>query len=82
MRTFWFSLLLLVIVQATNGQAPGDENQVCVEITPVVNQMVLMGSFYYIRLLEANGGPWIVVDNDTNNDGMGGSSVPMVSETP
>ena len=80
MRALWsFILLLLVIVQATTGQAPGDEDERCVE--DVVNEEDLMSSFNYRNLVPRNGGPWTVVDDDDNNDNlMFGSSLTTVSE--
>ena len=76
MRAFC-SFLLLLVVQATNGQAPGDEDDVCVQFNTFVNEIVLMDSLNYRDLV---GGPWIVVDRDDNNDALGGTSSPRVSE--
>ena len=81
MRAFYFFLLLAIAVHATTGQAPGDEDNACLgnPLRPtVINQDILMASFNYRELLEGNGGPWIVVDRDTNNDVRGGTSTPMV----
>ena len=81
MRALWsFILLLLVIVQATTGQAPGDEDERCLE--DVVNEEVLMSSFNYRNLVPSNGnpGPWTVVDDDDNNDGLTFASDTTVSE--
>ena len=81
MRARWsFILLLLVIVQATTGQAPGDEDERCVEDVTVVNEEVLMSSFNYRNVVPRNGGPWTVVDDDDNNDNLMFSSLTTVSE--
>ena len=67
MRALWsFILLLLVIVQATTGQAPGDEDERCLE--DVVNEEGLMSSLTYRNLISSMGGPWTVVDDDNNID--------------
>ena len=69
MRALWsFILLLLVIVQATTGQAPGDEDERCLE--DVVNEEDLMSSHNYINLIPSTNsvGPWTVVNDDNNND--------------
>jgi len=67
MRALWFFVVLLVTVHATTRQAPGDEDNVCVEINEqfrtFVNQKVLMSNFNYLNLLEPNG-PWAAVDED------------------
>ena len=72
MRALWsFILLLSVIVQATTGQAPGDEDERCLE--DVVNsEEVLMSSSNYRNLVEGvtGVGPWTVVNDDDNNDGL------------
>ena len=81
MRALWsFTLLLLVIVQATTGQAPGDEDERCLQ--DVVNEEDLMSSFNYRNLVPSvNGvGPWTVVDDDNNNDGLTFTSATTVSE--
>ena len=81
MRARWsFILLLLVIVQATTGQAPGDEDGQCVE--DVVNEEDLMSSFNYKNLVPSTSGvgPWTVVDDDNNNDDSPFASVTTVSE--
>ena len=78
MRALWSLILLLVIVQATTGQAPGDEDNFCLE--DVVNEEILMGSLYYRNLVSGNGAPWTVVDDDNNNDGLTFSSSTTVSE--
>ena len=69
-----FLLLVLFTVKATTGQAPGDEDEVC--LMDIVNEEVLMSSFYYRNLL-INRSPWSVVDNDTNN---GNPSVTTVNK--
>ena len=69
MKAFWF---LLITVHAVTGQAPGDEDQLCFTVStrePFVNQIVLMSSLNYINLLESDGGPWAVLNEDDNNDG-------------
>lgn len=49
----------------TGRQAPGDEDDVCLEnATRVVNEVVLMRSFNYRHLFKENGGPWSIVDDD------------------
>ena len=65
-----FILLLLVIVQAITGQAPGDEDERCLE--DVVNEEVLMSSSNYRNLVQgfSGVGPWTVVNDDHNNDGL------------
>ena len=71
MRALWsFILLLLVIVQATTGQAPGDEDDVCLQ--DVVNEEVLMSISNYRNLLQgvSDVGPWTAVNDDDNNDGL------------
>ena len=78
MRALWSFILLLVIVQATTGQAPGDEDDVCLE--DVVNEEVLMSSLYYRNLISGDEAPWTVVDNDSNNDGLPFASRTTVSE--
>ena len=82
MRTLslWsFILLLLVVVQATTGQAPGDEDDSCLE--DVVNEEDLMSSFNYRNLVPSRGGPWTVVNDDNRNDGLTFSSRTIVSKT-
>ena len=67
-------LLYLLSLFATGSMpqrvAPGDEDQVCVTVTvtPVLNQEILMTSFNYRNLLEGNGAPWTVVDEDDHNN--------------
>ena len=82
MRALCSFLLLLVTVQATTGQAPGDEDESCVE--DVVNEEVLMSSLYYRNLVPdvvlAPEAPWSVVNNDSNNDNQPFASLTTVSE--
>ena len=83
MRALWsFILLLLVIVQATTGQAPGDEDDLCLELSleDVVNEEDLMSIANYRNLLPSRGGPWTVVNDDMNNDGLTFFSVTTVTE--
>ena len=86
MRALWsFFLLLLVIVQATTGQAPGDEDEICLLVRlvdRVANEEVLMSSFNYRNLVPrfSGVGPWTVVNDDNNNDGLTFNSVTTVSE--
>ena len=78
MKSFW---LLLITVHAVTGKTPGDEDQLCFSLPtrePFVNQMVLMSSFNYETLL--NGGPWVVLNEDNNNDGLTFTSQTTVSE--
>ena len=80
MRALWsFILLLSVIVQATTGQAPGDEDDVCLE--DVVKEEILMSSFNYRNLVLSRGGPWTVVNDDDNNDGLTFNTLTTVSKT-
>ena len=71
MRNLWYCLLLSIVVKAITGQAPGDETVSCLtRITrqSFANQILLMSSHNYNNLIEA-GGPWIVRNEDDNNDG-------------
>ena len=78
MRTLWsFLLLLLVAVRAITGQAPGDEDNICLQ--DVLNEEDLMSSFNYRNLVQDRGGPWTVVNNDDNNDAFTSTSVTTVS---
>ena len=81
MRALCSFLLLLVTVQAATGQAPGDEDDDCVK--DIVNEEVLMSSFYYKNLVPdvdlAPEAPWSVVNNDSNNDNQPFASVTTVS---
>ena len=70
MRALCAFLLLVFTVEATTGQAPGDEDDICLSMRDFVNEEVLMSSFNYRNLL-INRAPWIVVDNDDNNDNVG-----------
>ena len=81
MRALWFMLLLLITAHAVTGQAPGDEDQLCIMLPtrePFLNQVVLMSSLNYDTILA--GGPWIVLNEDNNNDGRTFSSQTTVSE--
>ena len=79
MIALWsFLLLLLVAVRAITGQAPGDEDGVCLQ--DVFNEEDLMSSLNYRDLVPSRGGPWAVVNNDDNNDGFTSISVTAVSE--
>ena len=71
-------VLYSVIVQTATGQAPGDEDDSCLE--DVVNEEDLMSSFNYRNLLPSNGGPWTVVNDDNNNDGLTFGSLTTVNE--
>ena len=78
MRELWYFLLLSIFVQATSGQAPGDEDDVCLRLPTrpsFANQIVLMSSRNYIRLIEGENHPWIVVDRDSNNGGTSSTTV-------
>ena len=71
--------LLLLLVQAVTGQAPGDENTHCTEFLPSLNPpqnvfddppnvVPLMDSSHYISLLPPNPNPvWQSIDLDDNN---------------
>ena len=66
-----YFLLLSIFVLAISGQAPGDEVEFCLTLPTrpsFADQIVLMSSRNYERLIESEG-PWIVVDRDNNNDG-------------
>ena len=68
MKAFWF---LLITVHAVTGHAPGDEDQLCLFLPtrePFVNQIVLMSTLNYEFVLESEGGPWFVLNEDDNND--------------
>ena len=77
------SLFLLFATGSMQRVAPGDEDDMCVE--PVINQEILMASFNYANLLESGysgsfrRGPWVVVNQDNNNDGLTFSSLTTVS---
>ena len=82
MRNLWYCLLLSITVKAVTGQAPGDESDNCLtRITrqSFANQILLMSSHNYERLIE-DGGPWIVRNEDDNNDGRTFSSDTTVSD--
>ena len=64
-------LLMSFFVINSAQQAPGDEDELCLSLPsrpPVVNQEILMWSRSYRDLLERDA-PWIVLDEDNNNDG-------------
>ena len=68
--------LLMVAVVMTTGQAPGDEQELCVTSLPNLGQnivedppngIILMDSSHYARLLPPNSGAvWQEVDLDGN----------------
>ena len=72
MRELWYFVLLESITfMAVLGQAPGDETVSCLtRITrqSFANQILLMSSHNYDDLIEDDG-PWIVRNEDDNNDG-------------
>ena len=71
MRKLWYFLLISITFETVTGQAPGDENVSCLtRITrqSFANQILLMSSHNYINLIEDDG-PWIVRNEDDNNDG-------------
>ena len=68
-----------------NAQAPGDEDSACTYYIRQIggsnsgsSGLTLMRSSNYVNLLESNGGPWIVVDEDDNNNELMGNSTPTV----
>ena len=82
MRELWYFLLLSITVKAVTGQAPGDETDTCLtRITrqSFANQILLMSSHNYNNLIEDDG-PWIVRNEDDNNDGGTFSSQTTVSD--
>ena len=71
MRNLWYCLLLSIAVKAVTGQAPGDETDRCLTTITrqsFANQILLMSSHNYNNLIEDDG-PWIVRNEDDNNDG-------------
>ena len=65
-------LLVSFFAISRTQQAPGDEDRICQTLIgrpAVVNQEILMWSYNYRNLLEDEGGQWIVVDEDSNNEG-------------
>ena len=73
MRNLWYCLLLSIAVKAVTGQAPGDETDRCLTTITrqsFANQILLMSSHNYDDLIEEDG-PWIVRNEDDNNDGRG-----------
>ena len=82
MRELWYFLLLSITVNTITGQAPGDETDSCLtRITrqSFANQILLMSSHNYNNLIEEDG-PWIVRNEDDNNDGRTFSSETTVSD--
>ena len=75
------SLFLLFATGSMQRVAPGDEDDVCVElgVETVSNQEILMASFYYRNLVQRVGSPWVVVNQDNNNDGLPFGSSTTVS---
>ena len=72
MTELLYFLLLSIFVQAISGQAPGDESEFCSTLigrSSFSDQIVLMSSYNYRNLIK-NEGPWIVVDQDNNNNGV------------
>ena len=82
MRELWYFILLeSITIMAVLGQAPGDETVSCLtRITrqSFANQILLMSSHNYNNLIEEDG-PWIVRNEDDNNDGGTFSSQTTVS---
>ena len=74
MKELWYFMLLeSITITAVLGQAPGDETDICLtRITrqSFANQILLMSSHNYDDLIEDDG-PWIVRNEDDNNDGRG-----------
>ena len=70
-------LVLFHTFTISYGQASGDEDASCVTL-PNRNEIVLMDSSNYLNLLRDDGGPWIVVDEDDNNEELMGRSIPTV----
>ena len=71
MRELWCFLLLSITVKIVTAQAPGDETVSCLtRITrqSFANQILLMSSHNYNDLIGGDG-PWIVRNEDDNNDG-------------
>ena len=82
MRKLWYLLLLSITFETVTGQAPGDETDTCLtRITrqSFANQILLMSSHNYNTLIEDDG-PWIVRNEDDNNDGGTFSSQTTVSD--
>ena len=84
---FLAAVLLLHMFVTGDTQAPGDEDSACVDLQrippfsqPPVYEITLMKNSNYNYLLESNGGPWIVVDEDNNNDDLMGNSTSTVCQ--
>jgi len=83
MRVLGYFVLLIITVHVTTGQrqAPGDEDQLCIDnlLRPqIVNQDILMASFDYVDIIQTTDAPWAVVDLDGNNNPTTNSRFPMV----
>ena len=65
-------------MHATIGQAPGDEDERCLE--DIVNEEDLMSSLDYRNLVRSRGGPWTVIDDDNSNDNLTFTSDTTVSK--
>ena len=86
MRNLWYFLLLSITFKIVTGQAPGDETGRCltrINRQSFANQILLMSSHNYEHLIEEDG-PWIVRNEDNNNDGRGlfGSQTTVSGEIP
>ena len=82
MRNLWYCLLLSITVKAVTGQAPGDETDRCltrISRQSFANQILLMSSHNYNDLIQDDG-PWIVRNEDDNNDGRTQTSQTTVSD--
>ena len=82
MRNLWYCLLLSIAVKAVTGQAPGDETDRCLTTIfrqSFANQILLMSSHNYNNLIGGDG-PWIVRNEDNNNDGRTLTSQTTVSD--
>ena len=78
MKRVEFIITSLYIIATCNAIAPGDEDQECLTSPnrpSTYNREVLMASFNYMNLLENDGGPWVVVDEDGNNDSQDNDTV-------
>jgi len=70
-----------IIAFGAASSSLGDEDPECLKSPnrpSTINQNILLASFNYANLLESDGGPWAVVDEDQNNDLMAGNSTPTV----
>ena len=87
MRELWYFILLELVLEsititAVLGQAPGDETVRCltrINRQSFANQILLMSSHHYNDLIEDDG-PWIVRNEDNNNDGRTLTSQTTVSD--